>query len=274
MMRDRSSGRIRRHALLPVRARFSLLLLAAALLMPAPASSQAGRPYLLISQPEEWRDGRPAIVPAGRSVTIRGVAGHPSGVLRVLVNGDEATMQQDPQYPDLYNFEKVITAGAEPLQVMISIVPRNSERHDRTYSIQPPGGNRALPPPAMPTGGSEQLPNPWSGFRKRGLLYGIAAGGGVVLALRKQSSTSEVCEQTPGGSDCFSRTEEEPATLVPGLALIGGAALGFIIDGMVTSRKAARIRSTGGDDGASARLEPPTLSQRGDRWFLGFAVRF
>jgi hypothetical protein len=253
------------------------------------AGAQAGAPYLYISQPEEWRDGRSAIVPAGRSITIKGVAGHPSGVLRVLVNGEEAVMQQDPEYPDLYNFEKVVTAADTARVVVIRIVPRTSEPFERRYSVEPPAGRgmavpprdsaarpRATPPPP-PAGAGEQLPNPWRGYRMRGIAYGLAAAGGAALTVVKKSETSEICEQRPAGSDCFFRTEESPAYQAPGLALIGGAVLAAVVDGLMTSRRAAAAARTSGrdDGGGGARLEYPTLSPRGEKLVLEFVrLRF
>jgi hypothetical protein len=217
-----------------------------------------------IVEPVEWRDGRAHAFQAGRSLRIAGLASHPGGVTNVLVNGQQARLQADPDFPDSYNFEHVLAPENVTGEIVIVIVPRTGERFEQRYRVNmpaaPPPRTETPPRPAEPQ--IQQAGNPWGGFKVRGILYGVAAAGGLALTQLTKSETSEVCEQVQNGFDCFNRTETKPAYKGPGLALAGVAGVALVIDALLTSRKAKSPVDGGPDDGSEGgafRIELPNL---------------
>jgi hypothetical protein len=222
-----------------------------------------------IVEPVEWRDGRAHAFQAGRSLRIAGLASHPGGVANVLVNGQQARLQADPDFPDSYNFEYVLAPENVTGEVVIVIVPRTGERFEQRYRVNMPA---AAPPTRTETPQRQiepqiqQAGNPWGGFKVRGILYGVAAAGGLALTQLTKSETSEVCEQVQNGFDCFNRTETKPAYKGPGLALAGVAGVALVIDALLTSRK-ANSPVDGGDNGSengAFRIELPNLQPSPD----------
>jgi hypothetical protein len=98
--------------------------------------------------------------------------------------------------------------------------------------------------------------DPWKPFAFRGVGYAVLAAGGLYLATRQASSTSEVCTSTAAGQDCFNRTETKKSSATLGLGLVGAAAIGGIVDGLLTSRRATAARSElrQGDAGSGAGM--------------------
>jgi hypothetical protein len=233
----------------------------------AAGQAQTPDPVLRLTEPQEWRGGGTVTVAAGATVRVRGVASHPGGVARVLVAGQEATLRPDPEFPELVNFEAVVEARqAGP--VVMRIVPRTGQPFERQFPLQlsqAPAAPAARP--ATPER-AQSLSNPWGGFRLRGALYAAAAVGGVVLAMKETTKTSESCRPVTGGIDCFLRTETSAPTQSAGFALVGVAVGGLILDAVLTSKRArgAAGGQGGGDDGAAAslRLEAPATEVAGD----------
>jgi hypothetical protein len=202
---------------------------------------------ILITEPVEWRDGRPAILKPGQSLRVAGTVSHPSGVLKVLVNGQDAFLQPDANYPDLFRFEKILVATNTTRDVTIAIVPRTSQQYARTYGVNNEAALRsaestgATAAPAANANGAQELHgNPWKPFKLRSIGYVAAAGGGAALAFITKTETKEVCGPSGGGIDCVNRTESKAAYRVPGLALAGAAMAGLVIDAVITSGKSKR----------------------------------
>jgi hypothetical protein len=218
-------------------------------------------PYVKISEPAEWRDGKQFVVPAGRAIRVIGIAFHPSRIREVLINGVAAVIEADPP---LIRFEHVMTADSQPRSVSIVIVPESSQRFEVRYSMSPPAAPApvAAPPqpqpqpppqpqPQPPTRTQPQPPprqepppaesrvsgNPWGGFKLRGVLYGLAAAGGAVMGMATTSSDAEVCRATGGLQDCFTRTTKEPS-FPAGMAIAGGVVAIAAIDYLMTSKRA------------------------------------
>ena len=236
-----------------------LSLVVAVTALPAVARAQVIR----IVDPPQWRDSRPVTMQARAAFRIAGFASHPGGISRVLVNGVAATLQADAEFPDSYSFERSIPVDSLTSTITISIEPRSGAAYVQTYTLelpaaQPPAGNRV--PPRNPTTQAQRVgPNPWGGFKIRGILYGVAVVGGLALSQLEKSETSEVCLQTGGGFDCFNRTTTSPSYQGLGFAAAGGAAAVFIIDAILTSKKAKSATGpTGDNDGF--RLQTPALS--------------
>jgi hypothetical protein len=196
------------------------------------AAAQASAQTIRITEPVEWRDNRAAPINPGQPVRIAGFVTHPGGVQRVLVNGEEAMVQVDRDFPDSFQFERVLPAANLPREITIRVVPRTGQPFEAKYAFQFP----QLAPP----------PNPWGGFRFRAIAYGAAVIAGAVLSTRTTSETAEVCEQQAAGLDCFNRTTTEPASKGVGLGLIGAGAAGLLIDALLTSGRAKDARSEQG----------------------------
>src|SRR5262245_33932686 len=88
-------------------------------LLSGAASLQAQ--MLRITEPAEWKDGRPAIIKPGQSMRVAGTATHPAGVLKILVNGQEAFLEPDRDYPEIFRFEKLLSPSTELRTVSITI---------------------------------------------------------------------------------------------------------------------------------------------------------
>jgi hypothetical protein len=252
----------------PSRRAVTAFLLCGAAFLPGRLAAQDAQPTLQIIEPAEWAEGRSITLAAGRSLTIRGLAGHPAGLLRVLVNGEEAALAPVPEMANLYNFEKVFTPADTARRITITVVPRQSAQRSWPFEIAATGRTAApqqQPPAATPrTVPAGQLPlrDPWGSFRMRGIGYGVAAVGGAVLLTLRKSETSKVCGQTGAGFDCVLRTEESPAYFPIGAALIGAAVIGGATDALLTSRRARSAPAPAGgsrnmEQGAS--LEAPSV---------------
>jgi len=242
----------------------ALALALGVLAVAAPARTEAQ--VIRIVDPPQWRDSRPVIMQVRAAFRIAGFASHPGGIARVLVNGVPATLQADPDFPDSYSFERLIPGDSLNSTITISIEPRSGSAYVQTYTlelpaVQPPAGNRPANP-NQPAQVRRPGPNPWGGFKVRGILYGVAAIGGVVLSQLEKSETSEVCSQVSAGFDCFNRTRTYPAYQSVGFAAAGGAAAAFIIDAILTSKKAKSATGPTGNDGGF-NVQPPALSSTG-----------
>ncbi|MGH7466796.1 MAG: hypothetical protein ACRENP_02315 [Longimicrobiales bacterium] len=206
----------------------------------APLGSELHAQVILITEPVEWKDGKPLVIRTGQSIRIAGTVSHPAGVLRVLVNGQEAFLQADRDYPDLFRFEKVVVADNSTREVVISIVPRTSQPYRRTYGLEGTGPTieasrvDSVRSPVQP--GPQR--NPWKGFTLRAIGYAALGAGGAALTIMKKDETSEVCTPTGGGVDCVMRTEQKTPYRTVGLGLAGAAVAGLIIDAVITSGKA------------------------------------
>lgn len=233
------------------------------------AGSGASAQSITIVDPPQWREEQVVVMETRTVLRIAGFVSHPGGVARVRVNGLEATLRQDPDFPDSYTFEINIPPDSLKAAVTISVEPRTGEAMTRTFAIQMPppvGAARAGGPirPAAAAGPGEPeqirgIANPWGGFKKRGILYGAAIAGGVVLSQLVTTETSEVCRTVGGGQDCFNQTRTEPSYQGLGLAAAGAGAGLLIIDAILTSRKAKSVSGPGSDD-AGFHVEAPALT--------------
>jgi hypothetical protein len=254
MVRTASVRTIARSALLR-----TLTFTAVAVAMPTVSRAQIIR----IVDPPQWRDNRPVTMQVRAAFRIAGFASHPGGIVRVLVNGVPATLQPDPEFPDSYSFERSIPIDSLTSRITISIEPRSGAAYVQTYTLelpaaQQPAGNRT-PPRGSSTQVQRPGPNPWGGFKIRGILYGVALVGGLAVSQLEKSETSEVCMQTGAGFDCFNRTRTTPSYQGIGFAAAGGAAAVFIIDAILTSKKAKSATGpTGDNDGF--QIQAPAVS--------------
>jgi hypothetical protein len=237
-----------------------------------PAAAQGSDPIIL-TEPDAWSRGRSLSVTEGDTIRVRGVATHTSGIARVLINGVEAELRRDPAFPNLVDFSGVAIAAAGSTGATITLVPVSGTPVEQRFALEvaaaarPPMRPQPVRPPAQPSGG-----NPWRSFGLRGVGYGVLAAGGVALTMRTKTESSERCEQVGSGQDCFLRVEETPQYRSAGLALIGVAAAGFVIDAFMTSRRAradgigsGQLREES-DAGASVHLGlPEVVSTHGGR---------
>jgi hypothetical protein len=239
-------------------------LCALAITLLAASGAELQAQVILITEPVEWKDGKPLVIRPGQSIRVAGTVSHPAGVLRVTVNGQEALLQADKDYPDLFRFERILVPDNSTREVVIAIVPRTSQQYRRSYGLESTG-----PEPVAAGGDSVRAPvqpgvprSPWKGYTIRGIGYGAVAAGGVALALMKKDETSEVCTPTGGGVDCVMRTEQTTPNRTLGLALVGAAAAGFILDAVITSGKARSAAAAPPSDANNhqLRFEPLHLS--------------
>jgi len=224
---------------------------------------------ITIVDPPQWREQQVVVMETRTVLRIAGFVSHPNGVARVLVNGLEATLRPDPDFPDSFTFEINIPPDSLTPSVTISVEPRNGETMTRSFSIQMPptpgaaarqqaGQLRPTPAAGEPEQGP-MGPNPWGGFKTRGIFYAAAVAGGIVLLQRESTETAEVCRQVGGGQDCFIQTTTEPASKGLGLAVAGAGAGLLVIDAILTSRKSGGGGAVGSDaDGL--RIEAPAIT--------------
>jgi hypothetical protein len=224
------------HAVNKFRPVFTLGLAVLALSIAEPADAQ--RPTISITEPVEWREQpfKPLQLVAGRSVRIAGSVTHPASVDRVLVNGKQALLVPDATTTDTWDFEVFLPPDSIGKEVTIIIVPKTSQRVENRF----PGSPDALQsmPVKQPEVGEPRVGNPWSGFKKRGALYGVVAAGGAYLAVKTSEESSVVCRNVGTGRDCFDRVETKAGSRGVGLGLAGAAIAGFVIDAVITSGKA------------------------------------
>lgn len=230
---------------------------------------------ITIVDPPQWREEQVVVMETRTVLRIAGFVSHPGGVARVLVNGMQATLRPDPDFPDSFTFEISLPPDSLKPTVTISVEPRSGEAMTRSFTVRMPaaaGAARQQEGAIRPTAGrtdSTQVirggANPWSGFRTRGILYGAAVVGGIVLLQRTTSESAEVCRPVGSGQDCFIQTTTEPASKGLGLAVAGAGAGLLVIDAILTARKAKSPSGPGGGDNAGFRLEAPALSPSLDR---------
>lgn len=224
---------------------------------------------ITIVDPPQWREEQVVVMETRTVLRIAGFVSHPDGVARVLVNGMEATLTPDPDFPDSFTFEISIPPDSLTPSVTIAVVPRTGDTMTRSFSIRMPpppaaaagqqaGGIRPAPETGQPSQGMAGG-SPWSGFRTRGIFYAAAVAGGIVLLQRETSETAEVCRQVGGGQDCFLQTTTEPASKGLGLAVAGAGAGLLIIDAILTSRKGGGSGPVGGNDDG-LRIEAPAIT--------------
>jgi hypothetical protein len=193
-----------------------------------------------ILEPEAWRDLRSAPVELGQPLRVAGTATHPNGIARVVVNGVEATLT--PVGPTASRFVRVMPADSLAEQIVITLFPRTGDPFEQRYSLTLP---TPVPPPttAVRNPANVQTPtpqvatNPWRGFTFRSIGYGAVAAGGLVLS---------------GDNEGV------------GYALVGVAVTAFVIDLVVTSRKAKRGSTPQDDDasGLSLSVSPLVLPRQ------------
>lgn len=239
---------------------FMVLVTLIGLLIPAAAQAQV----LRIVDPPQWRESRPFTMQSRAPLRIAGFVSQAGGIERVLVNGVPAMLEADTNFPDSYNFERIVPVDSVSSQFTITVEPKRGDSWSRSFTIEVstrPVERAETPPPAGQQAAGSQLrgSNPWGGFRKRGIIYGVAAVGGLVLSQLEKSDTQEVCEQTSAGFDCFNRTTTEPSYQTVGFAAAGGALAILVIDALLTSKKSGSpAAATGRNDGLN--LEALSLS--------------
>lgn len=267
-----------------------LLLSAAAA---TPIAAQASDP-IIVTEPDAWSRGLGLAATAGDSIRVRGVATHPAGVARIMINGADAELRRDPSFPNLVDFAGLVIASAGDAHVVIRLVPVTGEAVEHRYAVEvaaaapaqrPVAPGAQQPPPTQPPP-TQPLPrqplptqpragadNPWRPFMLRSLGYGALAGGGAALATMMTTESSERCENIGNGQDCYLRVEERAANRSAGLGLVGIAAVAALADAVRTSRRASATRvsstgSRGGNDSPSdqrVQLDAPEITSDGAR---------
>jgi hypothetical protein len=260
-----------RNLLIAERLRGGLVALFGLMLGAGAANAQS----ITIVDPPQWREEQVVVMETRTVLRIAGFVSHPSGVARVLVNGLEATLRPDPDFPDSFTFEISLPADSLKPTVMISVEPRTGEAMTRSFTVQmPPAANAggqgggAVRPTAGRTDSTQVIRgggSPWSGFRTRGIIYAAAVTGGIVLLQRETSESAEICRAVGSGQDCFIQTTTKPASKGLGLAVAGAGAGLLVIDAILTSRKPRSSAGPAGGDNAGFRLEPPALRPSLDR---------
>lgn len=255
-----------------------LLFAAVASFFPGQLNAQRA-PLIHIVEPEVWRDGLPAVIPAGRTVKIAGLASHPSGIQQVLINGKVAFLKAVPDFPDSFDFEAVLTADTADIEVVITVLPRESEPFERRYSIRPPqlpgtpvapqserasaveiAAPQADPPPA------NLAPSPWRGFTLRGAGWAGLVAAGLILTRGSEEELTESCRPVGAGQDCFRITEVTHPRRNLGLAIAGAALVGVVTDAILTSRRA---RTPAQRESLGLRILPPAIEWDTDQVRLG-----
>jgi hypothetical protein len=267
-----------------------LLALAVLAAVPGSGSGQSlGTIYIL--EPLEWRDNKIVVRQPGRPILVSGLADHPSGVLRVLINGEEATLRPDPEDPRIFRFEKVLTVTEAGREVTITIVPRSAEQFSRKFGIdtgtpvrqdsaiaRPVSTNPPVTSPTTnpPSSGVGRLYNPTAvavrsllvpglgQFQTRrpalGAAFALGAGGALAAGLMSQRVTVECLVRTTDGSCPAGQSRDELTErpmLLPGLAAF--VALGVIsaFEASSAARRANARAGSGGDPGdVDVRLAP------------------
>ena len=225
-------------------------ILAAAMIS---ARSDVSAQAIRIVEPTEWRDLRAATLEANQPLRILGSASHTSGVVRVLINGTEITLARES--PTFGRFEKVFQPGEVPSEITIVVVPRTGQQIEQRFTVNVAAPVQApvptVPPPtATVQTPAPQLDNPWRPFTYRSLGYGAMAVGGVVLL----SGDSQGA----------------------GYALVGIAATAFVVDLVMTSRKAKRGSSPEDSDASnlSLRFSPALIQAQSSRPGLEVQLKF
>jgi hypothetical protein len=196
-----------------------LVLLAVVAQVPADAL-RAQEAYVRIIEPVEWRDGRAHAVVPGRAIMVRGVAYHPAGIERILINGEPALLTPDPP---LTAFEKVVTAGTELTEVSVQVLPRASEGIVRTYSVAHAAGTYPTPPTqlplAAPVEGVVPVP-PGAVVAQRRMTVG-AKGGLALASLAGTGAPTEIERSTGAAAGVFLRFDATPTiSLQPELLFV------------------------------------------------------
>jgi hypothetical protein len=219
-------------------------LLVALVALGVPARSRAQVQPILITEPVQWRAGSAAQVTQGKALRVAGSVTHAAGVAKVLVNGREASLRQDPEYPDYFLFETQLPFDAITREVVVTLVAKDDRRIEQRFAVTGLGG----PEPAAGNGAAlgHQEPPPvhsWRPFALRSLLYGAGMAAGAVLSAKSTSSTTELCTQGTGGSDCVNRTETRRPNQAIGVGLVSAGAAMFVIDALMTKRRAGSARA-------------------------------
>ncbi|HEX7242592.1 MAG TPA: caspase family protein, partial [Longimicrobiaceae bacterium] len=115
---------------------------------------------LAILEPRQWLgEGRRGHVPTPGSLRVVGRVHHPSGITRVLVNGEEAALQAHPSGSMHFITYVPGAAGARGVEVMV--YPAVGEPVRRTFGVGAPAV--AAPPPAPQPAPGPAAPAPVSG---------------------------------------------------------------------------------------------------------------
>jgi hypothetical protein len=224
-------------------------ILAAAMIS---ARSDLSAQAIRIVEPTEWRDLRAATLEANQPLRILGSASHTSGVVRVLINGTEITLARES--PTFGRFEKVFQPGEVPSEIIIVVVPRTGQQIEQRFTVNVTAPVQTpvttVPPPAATQTPAPVLDNPWRPFTYRSLGYGAMAAGGVVLL----SGDSQGA----------------------GYALVGIAVTAFVVDLVMTSRKAKRGSTPENNDASnlSLRFSPALLPAQTTRPGVQVQLRF
>ena len=225
----------------------STMLIAAVALFSAagPLAAQSGF-VVTIKTPQEWEFNRQVSLKPGTALQITGSAKHPSGIKKVVVNGRDATLKQDPQNKVFWLFSAAIPADSVMSQVTITYFAINGDSARKNYSTnsqlvanaEPPKPVAApitvpvreetvAPVPSVPA----RLPDAWQPFRRRSIVYGIAGGAGLLVMAMNKSETT--CAQSP----LYNCSSSGNSVRTLGVALAGGAIAALAIDAFLTSRR-------------------------------------
>ncbi len=232
----------------------TMLIVAVALFSTAsPLAAQSAAFVVTIKTPQEWEFGHQVTLKPGTALQITGSAKHPSGIKKVVVNGRDAALRQDPQNKVFWLFSAAIPADSVMSQVTITYFAANGDSTRKNYSTNSQLVANAEPPkplaapitapvreetvatvPSVPA----RLPDAWQPFRRRSIVYGIAGGAGLLVMAMNKSETT--CAQSPPYA-CSSSGGNSARTL--GVALAGGAIAALAIDAFLTSRRSHDTKS-------------------------------
>lgn len=228
------------------------------------------QPFVMIMEPGEWTPHAPRNLPvvAGQSIRVQGLVHAPTGVDRLLINGERVRLASDPAGG--VRFSTTITARLGMRTVDLMLHPEQGESYRKTLPLSV--ADVATPTPATTPSTVVRRPyNPGSvaasgvfpgmaQFRTGNTGMGIVVLGSAVAAASAGLLSTETTVRCGADADpCPDQAvlgeETGRPLLVPGLAAAAGiTALGAILG--YNSAKAANERAArrSGPDGDAVRL--------------------
>lgn len=253
-------------------AAFAAALCCLAAASPVMAQQQQG--WITVSEPGEWGENGIVNVPIGTRIRVVGQAFHRAGVRAVRIGDQETTLRPAPG--GVVDFEGALLTTSGMRELTITVQPAQGEPIRRTFRLNVPVQEAALPPQQPPTS-SQVIPvkrTPATGstvatslllpglgqFRTKRPLLGAAflASAGAALGVGIGATEKEVkCRSGLVNGACpeaevASETVKRPL-LIPGAAgfLVLGLASGFEAASYLKRREGAAPRS-----GLEAALDP------------------
>jgi len=224
-----------------------IVLLGAILAKAAVLSAQTF--VVSIKQPSSWDFGARAVLTVGQPLIIHGTATHRAGILKVLINGQPASLTKDPQNPTYWFFDKTIPSDSVTADVSILFISMNGDSLRKPYRTNSTVVVAQTPPP-KPKPAAEPVkptvdPNPrpeirkaspdlWRPFHHRAIGYGVAAGAGTLLIVLSKSDNN--CDATPSTINCANDGGSSGAKTF-GVGLVAASVVALGVDAFLTSRR-------------------------------------